>query len=77
MKKDVKKLNRFFKTSTKKSIDSLMENLVLSERQEVIFKMFYIKKYSIDYIADTLHVCSRVVGKELSGIRDKIYLILD
>lgn len=76
MVKNVKELNRYFKTATKRDIEILLDTILLSERQETIFSMFYIKKYDIGFIADSLNVCRRVVNRELMEIRRKLYLII-
>ena len=55
-----KRINRFFKDATKEDVNKLSDKILLSERQEKIFTMFYIKKQSINFIADSLFV-SRIV----------------
>lgn len=51
--------------------------MLLTDRQETIYRMYYLKDKDINYIADTLNVCVGVVNKELKIIRKKILLILD
>ena len=77
LKKNIRKLNQFFKYAGKKEFSYILDNIVLSERQETVFLLFYVKKYDINYIADTLNICPRVIGTELSIIRDKIYPLLN
>ena len=77
MSKIIKKINDFFRNAIKKDVDKINNELVLSERQQKIFEMFYIKKQNIDFIADSLCVCKMVVNSELKIIRNKIAKILE
>lgn len=77
MSKIIKKINDFFRNAIKKDVDKINNELVLSERQQKIFEMFYIKKQNIDFIADSLCVCKMVVNNELKIIRNKIARILE
>lgn len=77
MSKIIKKINDFFRNAIKKDVDKINNELVLSERQQKIFEMFYIKKQNIDFIADSLCVCKMVVNNELKIIREKIAKILE
>ena len=77
MSKIIKKINDIFRNAIKKDVDKINNELVLSERQQKIFEMFYIKKQNIDFIADSLCVCKMVVNNELKIIRDKIAKILE
>ena len=77
MSKIIKNINNFFKKAVKQDIDKINNDIVLSERQQKIFEMFYIKKQNIDFIADSLCVCKMVVNNELKIIRIKIIKILE
>lgn len=77
MSKIIKKINDFFRNAIKKDVDKINNELLLSERQQKIFEMFYIKKQNIDFIADSLCVCKMVVNNELKIIRNKIAKILE
>ena len=77
MSKIIKKINDFFRNAIKKDIDKIDSELILSERQRMIFEMFYLKKQNIDFIADSLCVCRMVVNNELKTIRIKIARILE
>ena len=72
-----RKINEFFRKAVKKDVDKIKSEIILSERQQQIFEMFYIKKQSIDFIADTLCVCRMVVNNELKIIREKIAKIIE
>lgn len=72
-----KTVNAFFKTAIKRDVDGLVDNLLLSPRQERIYEMFYLKKLDINYIADTIGCCPRIVQKELRTIRKKLVAYWD
>ena len=76
MSANVKKINSFFRTALKEDISFIKERIVLSERQDKIFEMFYIKKHDIGFIADSLCVCISVVNDELKNIRIKILKVI-
>ncbi len=76
MSKDIKRINTFFRTALKDDVDSLRERIILSQRQERIFDMFYVKKNDIGFIADSLNVCVSVVNDELRLIRGKILRVI-
>lgn len=73
---DVFRVNHYFKSATRADVDTLLSKIILSDRQQMIFDMFYIRKQNIGYIADSLNVCSLVVSKELNVIRNKIIRII-
>lgn len=77
MSATIKSINKFFKKAVKKDIEKINNEIILSERQQQIFEMFYIKKQNIDFIADTLCVCKMVVNNELKIIRKKLARILE
>ena len=72
-----KAVNAFFRDAIRKDVDGLAYNLLLTKRQEQIYEMFYIQRQDINYIADTIGCCARVVKKELRTIRKKIVNHLD
>lgn len=76
MSKDIKRINTFFRTALKDDVDSLRERIILSQRQERIFDMFYVRKNDIGFIADSLNVCVSVVNDELRLIRVKILRVI-
>lgn len=76
MSKDIKRINTFFRTALKDDVDSLRARIILSQRQERIFDMFYVKKNDIGFIADSLNVCVSVVNDELRLIRGKILRVI-
>lgn len=65
-------INKFFRFATKSDIDKLLENMILTERQNRIFEMFYIKKQGRGFTADTLFISESEVSKELRLIRSKM-----
>lgn len=76
MSQSVRQINDFFKTAVKSDIDNVSEELLLSDRQEQIFRMFYIRRLDINFIADTLGVCPLVISNELKTIRKKLVKVL-
>ena len=72
----VRKTNSFFRNATRKDIERLQGCVFLTERQEQIFNMFYLKKKDVNFIADTLNYSPYTINKELRKIRDKIVLFL-
>ena len=71
-----RKVNRFFQTATRADVDSLLSKVILSERQERVFSMFYLKRNDINFIADTIYVSRNAVEKELTKIRRKLAAFL-
>lgn len=69
---DVKLLNRFFKTATKSDVDELMDNILVSERQEYVFAQYFLKKKDVCFIADSLCVSPRVISREIRELRIKL-----
>lgn len=76
MSDSVKKANRFLKNSSKKEVCKILDEIILSERQEKIFQMFYIKKNCAGFIADSLYVSDDTVYKELAVIRSKMLSVI-
>lgn len=76
MSEITKFINSFFKTAVKSDIDNIRSKIILSERQEKIFEMYYIKKQPIGFIADSLCVCPMVINNELKIIRQKLLKII-
>ena len=72
-----KRINRFFKDATKEDVNRLSDKILLSERQEKIFTMFYIKKHNINFIADSLFVSTMTINNELKAIRKKISKVME
>ena len=72
----VKGVNDFTKTAVKGDLDRIKDDLLLSDRQEKIFHMYYIRRLDINFIADELGVCSLVISNELKIIRKKMGKVL-
>ena len=73
---NVKAVNSFFAGANRADVDGVKDKIILSDRQDTIFTMFYINKKDISYIADTLYVSPAVISRELKRIRDKILPII-
>lgn len=72
----IKFINAFFKDAVREDVENVKSKIILSERQEKIFEMFYIKRNDINFIADTLGVCPMVINNELKAIRQKIIKVI-
>lgn len=71
-----KAVNTFFKTAIKSDVEKIKGDIILSDRQDKIFTMYYIQRKDRNFIADTLYISATVVDRELKIIRDKILRIL-
>ena len=67
-----KAVNGFFRTAVRKDVEGLEDELLLTRRQRIIYRMFYIDRHDINLIADTVFISPRAVQKELRLIRRKI-----
>lgn len=76
MSDEIKRINGFFKDANKSELNKIESQILLTERQEKIFTMFYVKKQNIDFIADTLFVSSMTINHELKIIRKKLLKLL-
>ena len=72
----VRTINAYFKIATRADVNDLLSKIILSERQQRIFEMFYIKRQNIGFIADTLGFSERVISEELDLIRRKISAVI-
>lgn len=72
----VRTINAYFKIATRADVNELLSKIILSERQQRIFEMFYLKRQNIGFIADTLGFSERVISEELDIIRRKISVII-
>lgn len=76
MSTKVKAVNSFFANADKADVDTIKDRMILTDRQDTIFRMFYIQGRDINFIADSLYISASVVNRELRRIRDKILRIL-
>ena len=68
----IKEINNFFRIAQMEDVRDILDNIILTERQTTIFTMKYIKGHDINFIADSLCCCPRVINKELKQIRAKL-----
>lgn len=73
---NVKAVNKYFRTAIRADVDRIKNDIILTDRQDTIFNMFYIQRKDRLFIADTLSISPTVVDRELRQIRDKILRIL-
>lgn len=76
MKELVRTVNAFLNTATRTELDSVMNEVILSDRQKLVFDLVCIKKKGIYFAADTVGVCPNVVNLELRNIKAKIHRVL-
>ena len=72
MSSQVKAINEFFRLADRDDVDGILASIILTDRQQRMFEMRYIRGLDINFIADTLGCCPRVVNKELRLVRAKI-----
>ena len=72
MSSQTKAINEFFRLALKEDVESILDRLVLTERQRWIFDLKYVHGHDINYIADMIGTSSYSVDKELKRIRSKI-----
>lgn len=77
MSDTVRSINAFFRTAVRPEVEDVRGRLLLSDRQDRVFEMFYIRKMDIGYIADTLGVSPDTVNKDLQRIRRKMIRAMD
>ena len=73
MSDKVKAINSFFRSASRKDVDRIMAEMILSDRQRNVFDMYYIRRLDAGFIADTLNVSYSVIKAELNAIRNKVY----
>jgi hypothetical protein len=76
MNSTVRRINSWFSKANCADVNDLLSKIILSERQTRIFEMFYLKRQTIGFIADTLGASQPVISRELNLIRDKILTII-
>lgn len=72
MSDKVKKINRFFANANRKEVESVLSEMILSERQRTVLEMYYLQRKDVNFIADSLYVSAGVIKNELSRIRSKL-----
>ena len=72
MSEQSKAVNRFFLIADMNEVRDILDNIILTERQTTIFNMKYIRGNDINFIADTLGCCPRIINRELKQIRTKL-----
>ena len=76
MSAKVRNINTFFKNANRSDVESILDKIILSERQQKVFDMYYIKKQDVGFIADTLNFSYSVIKTEIKTIRDKMSCFL-
>lgn len=76
MTETIRTVNNFLKNATKKEIEDILSEIVLSDRQKSVFDMCCIRKLGVGFAADSLGVCPMAVNMELRAIKTKIHSVL-
>lgn len=71
-----KKINQFFRLATRKEVQEIKDKIYISEHLEQVFRMYYIEKKSIGYIADITGYGVTKINSDLRLLREKINKIL-
>ena len=72
----IKIINKFFKFANRADVDDLLSKVILTDRQEKVFNLHYLKGFDVCYIADDLGFSTTVINEELCIIRNKIYAFI-
>lgn len=72
----VKLINSYFKFADKSKIAELKNKVLFSDRQNIIFDLYYVQGKDCGFIADSLCVCSGVITKELHAMREKMVRVI-
>lgn len=67
-----KQVNKFFNDATKKEVEHLKDNILISEHQRKVLEMRYIEGKDINYIAYETGYSKGKIEADLRKIRKKI-----
>lgn len=76
MSEQVKVVNRFYKTALRKEVEKIDAEIVLTDRQREIYRMYYLEHKDAGLIADTIGRSYSIVRNELRAIRRKLVRII-
>jgi DNA-directed RNA polymerase specialized sigma24 family protein len=71
-----KKINNFFRLATRQEVQEVKGKIYISEHLEQVFRMYYIEKKSISYIADITGYDVSKINRDLRLLREKISKII-
>lgn len=60
---------------TKREMEYLIENCNFSEREEMVFRL-RCKKYTLEKIAEMIHVCYKTAYRDNKKVKEKIIRVL-
>lgn len=69
---DVTRLNEFLRSVSRPDFESVAGRLLLTERQEKVLDMYFVKRKDVGFIADALFISPRVIRREIHRIRSRI-----
>jgi DNA-directed RNA polymerase specialized sigma24 family protein len=67
-----KQVNKFFNEATKKEVEDLKDNILISEHLKTVLEMKYIEGYDINYIAYKTGYSKGKIESDLRKLRKKI-----
>lgn len=76
MNDKTKRINEFLRLATKQEVQDIKDKIYLTDHQEEVFNMFYLKKKNINYIADMTGYSRDKVCDDLKLIREKINKVM-
>lgn len=68
----VRRVNRLFLTMTESGLDALRKACLLSKRQEAVMELYFVRRNDVNFVADTIGISQRTVGREIAVIREKV-----
>jgi len=71
-----KKINQFFRLATRKEVQEIKDKIYISDHLEEVFRMYYIEKKNIGYIADVTGYGVTKINNDLRLLREKINRLL-
>lgn len=73
---DTREMNAFLRNAAKPEVDSVLSEIILTERQEKVFGLYFIKRKDVSFIADTLCISPRVICREIHEVRCKFLAVV-
>ena len=71
-----KRINQFFRLATRKEVQEVKDKIYISEHLEQVFRMYYIERKNIGYIADITGYGVTKINNDLKLLREKISKII-
>jgi len=72
----VRRINEYFRTALRRDVECLEHELLITDEQAEILRMFYVQGKNVNLIADMLGWSANKINKELAAIRRKLERII-